>query len=138
MKVWTKCADESGRRREAGKLVFSRESLIFPALFSSRQQNFSVSLRLPAQLLLGGQREWLGPPVLQQQLPAGPRRLLRGGRSDPAIPLQSPGTTEPRLPGEPQLLQPSSTGLDYQFLFGFFFLRGGTRGTRSLYLMAVA
>lgn len=40
--------------------------------FDSRQQNSSISLRLPAQLLLGRQWKWLGPPVQQQQLPGRP------------------------------------------------------------------
>lgn len=81
--------------------------------FDSRQQNDSVSLRLPAQLLLSGQWKWLGPPVQQQQLRARPWRLFWGGRAGPTVPVRpvSPGSTEPHLPGEPELVPPSTTGL---------------------------
>lgn len=82
---------------------------------SSRQQNASIPLRLPAQLLLSGQWKWLGPPVQQQQLPARPWRLLGGGGggAGPAVPLLpvSAGSLEPHLPGEPELTPPSTTGL---------------------------
>lgn len=86
-------------------------------LISSRQQNDPISLRLPAQLLLSGQWKWLGPPVQQQQLPAGPRLLIRRGRH-PSVPLLpvSPGAAEPHFPGEPELIQPSTTGPSSLFL----------------------
>lgn len=92
--------------------------------FSSRQQNYAIPLRLPAQLLLGGQWKWPGPPVQQQQLPARPWRLIRGGRADPTVPVLpvSPRPAEPRLPGEPELIQPPTTGLVLHYLTCFILI----------------
>lgn len=96
-------------------LIVKPHICISSTAISSRQQNASISLRLPAQLLLSGQWQWLGPPVQQQQLPARPRRLFRGGGAGagPAIPVLpvSAGSLEPHLPGEPELPPPSATGL---------------------------
>lgn len=87
--------------------------IVKPHICTSRQQNASISLRLPAKLLLSGQWKWLGPPVQQQQLPARPWRLFRGGGAGPALPVlpASAGSLEPHLPGEPELPPPSTTGL---------------------------
>lgn len=94
-------------------LIVKPHICISLAAISSRQQNASISLGLPAQLLLSGQWKWLGPPVQQQQLPARPWRLFRGGGAGPAVPLRpvSAGSLEPHLPGEPELTPPSTTGL---------------------------
>lgn len=97
---------------------------ISSSAFDSRQQNFAISFRLPAQLLLDGQWKWLGPPVQQQQLPARPWRLIGGGWADPSVPVLPvpPGTAEPCLPGEPELVQPSTAGLVLHHLSCFILI----------------
>lgn len=111
-KMAVKCLEQTTSTcfsQDVKQMVYFRKAHIC----ISRQQDDSVSLRLPAQLLLSRQWKWLGPPVQQQQLPARPRRLFWGGRAGPTLPVLpvSAGSTEPHLPGEPELVPPSTTGL---------------------------
>lgn len=75
-----------------------------------------VLLHLPAQLFLVRQQQCRRPPVQQQHLPAWPRGL--GGRRGwplpvvPALPVPL-RPLPPIISGQPELGEPSTTGLYY-------------------------
>lgn len=76
------------------------------------QPNYPISLHLPTQLLLMWQRKCWRPPR-KQHLSARPWLLRGRGRPQPALPVLpiSSWSLQPHIPGEPELSEPSTTGL---------------------------